>query len=316
MLTASELDIESLDIKSLPRVRLSDRRNLPDAPGVYFVIDDRAVPVYYIGQAESLKKRWVQHNKIKVFEHYDSDESPMFICYLGVEGSRVDLLAVETQAIKHFVPLMNYQTRGFLMSKPFAAPQAVPKSDTPPSPSVDATEKTKTLDIPQLFKDLRSFSRHKPGFALPNSLAIEVKINCDYEDELWFERNAEDLMHVLEVFLFIFFTKVWGEMDALAPSTKKIFSLMVATSLNKSRHEFMARSGLIRDVAAEKITGVGSIQSTWDGHLSLCVSESYRLPEDTSLSDVLDDSEEDNEPGTLETVDVFLDTGNEFRSIF
>lgn len=105
------MDIESLDIKSLPFVRLSNRGDLPDVSGIYFVVDERGVPVYYIGQAESLKKRWNSHDKMKVFEHYDSIHNPISIHYLKTEGSLNDRVALENQAIKYFVSLMNYQTR-------------------------------------------------------------------------------------------------------------------------------------------------------------------------------------------------------------
>lgn len=43
---------EALDLSSLPSVPLSDRRNIPSIPGIYFAIDSLGV-VQYIGRAKN-----------------------------------------------------------------------------------------------------------------------------------------------------------------------------------------------------------------------------------------------------------------------
>jgi hypothetical protein len=43
----------------LPAIAFEDRRNLPDTPAVYFVLDgDNAV--LYVGQSISIAQRWLQ----------------------------------------------------------------------------------------------------------------------------------------------------------------------------------------------------------------------------------------------------------------
>ena len=100
------MHIESLDIKSLPRVRLSDRRNLPDVPGVYFVVDDRDI-VYYIGRSKSIASRWGSHDKTRVFEDL-AQKAQFFIHYLQSD----DHERIEKDAIRFFDPLLNQRLRG------------------------------------------------------------------------------------------------------------------------------------------------------------------------------------------------------------
>lgn len=52
-------------VKTLPSLAFSEKRNLPDTPGVYFVLDDDGA-ILYVGAAwYSLKKRWRQHNQTR-----------------------------------------------------------------------------------------------------------------------------------------------------------------------------------------------------------------------------------------------------------
>lgn len=54
-------EIEDIDPLQLPSVLFIDKKHLPDCSGVYFVVD-QSETVIYIGRAENIKKRWLNHH--------------------------------------------------------------------------------------------------------------------------------------------------------------------------------------------------------------------------------------------------------------
>ncbi len=94
------------EILSLPSVTLASRGDLPDAPGVYFVRDDREI-LFYVGQSKSLRTRWANHEKLPDFEQINRKSELILIHYLQTSDQK----SVEIEMIKRFRPLMNYQIR-------------------------------------------------------------------------------------------------------------------------------------------------------------------------------------------------------------
>ena len=55
-------DFEAVNPHTLPSVAFEEIRQLPDLPGLYFVLSDTK-ELLYVGRAGSLKKRWRQHHR-------------------------------------------------------------------------------------------------------------------------------------------------------------------------------------------------------------------------------------------------------------
>ena len=127
----------------------------------------------------------------------------------------------------------------------------------------------------------------------------------------WFEFQ-EDFVGLLENFLQCFHQEAQRKFKedrfpSVGSYRDRMFSLIVATALNKARLNFMAASGLIPESAAERAIGVGSISKTWDEKLMICTSESLDFSRDHVGDDVdLDCFVKWSElPGTQKTVESF-----------
>lgn len=335
MLTASNLDIELLSIKSLPCVQLTDRRDLPDAPGVYFVVDERCSPVYYIGQAESIKKRWIQHNKIQVFEHYDSAESPMFIYYLEIEGSQVDRLAVESRAIKHFVPLMNYQTRGFCKQKDYSGVDSIQVSKKNLDQIVEDRLKVVFSDLQSQVSELKQnqktvreaiqeyHEKHVKPLLLPGvdlqggrgwadrgdygdrwlaSISNTLLRRFSDQQKKEFDDEVVPTLRCLLGFLDAAAYSLNEQMYSFDEHRKKVANLLSVAILNRWRMEFLFDAELISENAKDRCIGVGSVFSV-NSDPMICLSES--IDGATSLLSLFDASEKDEATPKLKTVEYF-----------
>lgn len=53
---------ETLDLSTLPSLPLSDRKQLPAIPCIYFAISSGTVQ--YIGMSKNLRNRWVNHHRL------------------------------------------------------------------------------------------------------------------------------------------------------------------------------------------------------------------------------------------------------------
>ena len=82
---------------------LFDRKNLPDRPGIYFVCsDDKSEnPIKYIGQTQSLKKRWSYHHRMNDFKNLTKP----YIYYSEYPLGRLDFL--EKKYIEYIQPELN-----------------------------------------------------------------------------------------------------------------------------------------------------------------------------------------------------------------
>lgn len=92
---------ETVTPSSLPSVRLSNRKRLPQRPGIYFAIDSQGI-VQYIGKSENIYARWKNHHRTGQLEHFDSVK----IAYL--EFSNLEMLhELERALISWFKPPLN-----------------------------------------------------------------------------------------------------------------------------------------------------------------------------------------------------------------
>lgn len=100
--------INPLDLPSVP---LSARRQLPECPAVYFVLD--GMEVLYIGKSVNLAQRWVGHHRLKQAQKVASYPRIAWM-ELG-DASLLD--EIERALIQHFEPRLN----GEVIPKPLRA---------------------------------------------------------------------------------------------------------------------------------------------------------------------------------------------------
>lgn len=92
------LNPNDLDVSALPSIPLSDCRDLPSIPAIYFAMSSGTIQ--YIGMSKNLRKRWVNHHHKK---HLDLDADIAWI-----EVSNLDLLPqIEAALIQWFKPPLN-----------------------------------------------------------------------------------------------------------------------------------------------------------------------------------------------------------------
>lgn len=91
---------------TLPSVPLVDRRQLPDASGIYFVLssDDK---VQYIGRSVNLQQRWIQHHRLS----HLAKLSGVRLAWLEVSDASL-LPEIEQALIQWFNPPMNGSSVG------------------------------------------------------------------------------------------------------------------------------------------------------------------------------------------------------------
>lgn len=94
------IDVSKLVLADLPGVSAESIRDLPESPGVYFIICGNGV-VHYIGQTVNLRTRLQKHRRLAQVENR---EGLMVRCW---DVPKVDLLKVETECIARFSPVLN-----------------------------------------------------------------------------------------------------------------------------------------------------------------------------------------------------------------
>lgn len=86
---------------SLPHLPLTDLKQLPARPAVYFALKDEQV--LYIGQSVNLQQRWTTHHR---WQQLVKTEGDIRIAWL--ECSDISLLTeIERALIEHFIPPLN-----------------------------------------------------------------------------------------------------------------------------------------------------------------------------------------------------------------
>jgi hypothetical protein len=87
-------------IGSLPFVLLLDRRNLPDRPSVYFVM--QGYKCLYVGRASNLRHRWRNHQR-----WYQLKDKGLDICIRWLECDPCSLVKTEAEMIAALDPCLN-----------------------------------------------------------------------------------------------------------------------------------------------------------------------------------------------------------------
>jgi DNA-binding transcriptional regulator YiaG len=90
----------NVNISSLPRLPISERKKLPNSRGLYFVLSEDEI--VYIGQTINFKQRWIAHHissYINSFQNVD-------IAWWQTQES-ADLSELENKAISFFQPKLN-----------------------------------------------------------------------------------------------------------------------------------------------------------------------------------------------------------------
>jgi hypothetical protein len=96
----SLIDLESLDLATLPSLPLGQRASLPNIVAIYFVLD--AERLLYVGRATFLRQRWYQHHRLDAFLPLPQ----VHIAWLAI-ANHADLALLESQCIAYFKPIYN-----------------------------------------------------------------------------------------------------------------------------------------------------------------------------------------------------------------
>jgi hypothetical protein len=111
------LDIEQINLESLPSVSIEDWRHLPETSCIYFAIDAQGI-VQYIGRSVNLRQRWINHHRKKQLACIGGVK----IAYLSI--SNLDLLPeLEKALIDWFDPKLNAQSLPAIDGQPVETKQ-------------------------------------------------------------------------------------------------------------------------------------------------------------------------------------------------
>ena len=69
--------VDNFYLDNLPAVKLLAKEKLPDTAGIYFVVDNKD-RLLYIGKAQNINKRWVNHHRYHQLEEIDK-RNPIFL---------------------------------------------------------------------------------------------------------------------------------------------------------------------------------------------------------------------------------------------
>jgi hypothetical protein len=94
------MNVAEINPLGLPSLPLAERRNLPDCPAIYLVLEGTSV--LYIGRTEDLQQRWVAHHRYSQLKNNGSAR----IAWLECTESEL-LPAIESALIELFCPPLN-----------------------------------------------------------------------------------------------------------------------------------------------------------------------------------------------------------------
>lgn len=95
------MNIADIDPFRLPSVLLQNRAYLPNAGGVYFVLENKLI--LYIGQTGNLQNRWKSHHRFPQL----NGKKEVLISWIQCE--QPERLRLEQDLIKLYSPLLNRQ---------------------------------------------------------------------------------------------------------------------------------------------------------------------------------------------------------------
>lgn len=99
------MNVAEINPLTLPSLPLSERKQLPNCPAIYFVMQDEHI--LYIGKTINLTLRWATHNRLKQFAKMAGN-----IRVAWLECSDTTLLRkIEAALIEQFEPELNRRER-------------------------------------------------------------------------------------------------------------------------------------------------------------------------------------------------------------
>lgn len=105
-----KISLESLNLAELSSVALNDRKKLPNLAAIYFCLDSTLTPMY-IGQTQSLLKRWFFQTHPKL--NHCKDLGVTMIAWIEIPDSmqgrdgKQNRLNTERKLIRHYRPPLN-----------------------------------------------------------------------------------------------------------------------------------------------------------------------------------------------------------------
>lgn len=94
------MNLDKIELSTLPWVSLKNKKQLPSCAGVYVVSSDQQV--LYIGCSDNLLLRWVSHHRHKEVKPYNNVK----ISWLALDKT-FSLLTMERLLINKFQPILN-----------------------------------------------------------------------------------------------------------------------------------------------------------------------------------------------------------------
>lgn len=101
-----ETNVISINPDLLPSTWMSDLRDLPDSPGIYFVM--RGLLMIYIGQSNNIRLHWKNHRLKKMIPQ--EERNLIRIAWMEADLSELD--SIETALIKLYQPELNLNDHG------------------------------------------------------------------------------------------------------------------------------------------------------------------------------------------------------------
>ncbi len=97
--------IDSFDLDNLPAVELSAKDRLPATAGIYFAVDN-SDRLLYIGKAQNINKRWVNHHRYHQLEKINK-KNTIFLKWYECENDENILIQLEKYFIQTYHPELN-----------------------------------------------------------------------------------------------------------------------------------------------------------------------------------------------------------------
>ena len=97
--------IEKFKIDDLPEVELLNKNELPTVAGIYFAVD-RNNKIWYIGKAQNIHKRWINHHRFYQLEKINK-KNRIVLKWYECENKEELLSQLENYFIEYFFPALN-----------------------------------------------------------------------------------------------------------------------------------------------------------------------------------------------------------------
>ena len=99
------LEVLNFELNQLPHVEFSKKDRLPETAGIYFVVDKNQ-KIWYIGQAQNLRSRWVGHHRTNQIKKINA-KSEVKLFWYCCEKDEDTLTQLENYFINKYYPILN-----------------------------------------------------------------------------------------------------------------------------------------------------------------------------------------------------------------